>query len=223
MLARRGAGGAGVALLLLAQSAQALDPPPPPAARADLPARLADHDTADGRFDGDLGLVFGLGATFSGSDPRGAADLRLRYLETAGIFASYEESFGAGPPNPPRLVALGLEMRPLFLARWVTGTDFGLAWPDLALDSLGLELGAVFEPSGGPFSRPGLQVSLGLELPLLAKTTGPWLALHGGGRFTEASLGGVSIPRGSEAFLEITVAWHQTIATHLVDVNDVAP
>ena len=120
--------------------------------RADLPDRLADHDTADGRMDGDVGVVVGLGATFSGQSVRSAAEVRVRYLETAGIFATYEDGFGAASSDPVRVLATGIELRPLFLGRWVTGTELGLTWSDLVIDSFGLEVGAFFEqPPYGSF------------------------------------------------------------------------
>ena len=219
-------------LATAAPTARADDLPPPPShptrlTRADLPARLADPDTADGRLDGDLGLVVGVGATFRAESPRIVADVRLRYLETAGVFFDYEDGFAATAPGPDRIVVAGLEMRPLFLARWVTGADLGITWPDLVIDSLGLEAGACFEqPLGADFaSRPGLQLSLGLELPLLSKVNGPWIGLHGGGRWSDAVLmaGGTTMRGDSEAFLSVTLAWHHLFATHLVDLNDTAP
>ncbi len=203
-------------------------------ARADLPARLADPDTADGRIDGDLGLVVGVGTTLRGDAPRGVADLRLRYLDTAGAFVTYEDGFGANAPGPERLVAVGFELRPLFLARWVTGRELGVVWPDLVIDSLGLELGAFFEqPGQASFdARPGMQASVGLELPLLARATGPWIGVRLGGRWSGAFLSGgtevvaccsAPLPGQSEGFLSITLAWHQLFATHVVDLSDTAP
>jgi hypothetical protein len=195
--------------------------------RADLPARLADRDTADGRIEGDLGVVVGAGARFSERAPQGALEARLRYLETAGLFVTYEDGFGAAAAVPARVMATGLEVRPMFLGRWVTGTELGLRWADLTIDSLGLEVAAVFEqpPLGSFGSRTGLQVGLGLELPVLGRTNGPWIDVHGGVRWSDDVMRGGPIggPSDRQVFLQVTVALHWLFATHTVDLNDEAP
>jgi hypothetical protein len=230
---------------LVASSAQAEDTPASPAtadsvratakdvvrdkarrARADLPARLADPDTADGRVEGDVGIVVGLGVTVA-EEPRAASELRVRYLDMAGIFVTYEDGFGAASVDPTRALATGIEVRPLFLGRWVTGNEVGVRWPDLVIDSLGLELGGFFEqPALGSFgSRPGLQAGIGFELPLLGLVNGPWIDIHGGARWSDAVLAGgpVNGPSDRALFLSFTLAYHHIFATHLVDVGDVAP
>ncbi len=198
-----------------------------PGGRADLPARLADRDTTNGRIDGDLGVVVGAGASFGPRAPRGAAELRLRYLETAGFFVTYEDGFGAAAAVPARVVATGLEVRPVFLGRWVTGREVGLGWADLAIDSLGLEVATFFEqPPAGSFGpRPGLQAGLGIELPVLGRASGPWIDVHGGVRWSDGVMGGGPIggPADRAVFLSVTVALHWLFATHVVDWNDEAP
>src|SRR5215472_6116672 len=148
-------------------------------------ADAATVDPSYGRIDGDLDLVVGAGAVVSPRGPRGEIDLRLRYLETAGVLATYEDAVGSGA-EPGRALTVGLEMRPLFFARWLRGQETQRAWLDLALDSIGLEMGAVFqEPSGRGFgSQRGLEVALGIELPLLARATGPWIGFRGGLRWS---------------------------------------
>jgi hypothetical protein len=178
--------------------------------------------------DGDVGLVAGLGMAVGPHDPRGAVDLRARYLEVAGLFFTYEDGsiFGGGA-NPVRVLAGGLELRPLFLGRWLTGRELGIPRVDLMIDSLGLEIGAMFAqaPAGSFGERPGLQVGFGLEIPLLERASGPWIGLHGGLRWSDAVLEGGPIRDASDraAFLSITLAWHQIVGAHAVDVNDRAP
>jgi len=161
-------------------------------------------------------------------NPRGALDLRFRYLDSAGLFATYEDGkiFGNGA-EPVRVLAGGIELRPLFIGRWLTGRELGNARADLLLDSLGLEVGGFFsQPVGGSFgSRPGLQVGLGLELPVLAHASGPWIGFHGGVRWADSALGGDAIksPADRALFLSITLAWHQIFGAHIVDLRDRAP
>jgi hypothetical protein len=211
----------GAALFLQLVAATPADPGASPVtAPSDRP------DTTYGRLDGDVGIVVGAGVAVGPGSPRGAVDLRLRYMETAGLFFSYEDGFGSGA-EPVRVLSGGLELRPLFIARWLNGNELGSARVDLAIDSIGFELGGFFaQPQGEQFaSRPGLQVGVGLELPILATASGPWIGLHGGMRFSDAELGGRSTGDSADKafFLAITLAWHQIVGTHVVDPMDRAP
>jgi hypothetical protein len=193
------------------------------------PATAGEGDATSGRIEGDVGLVAGAGATVAPRAPRGAFDLRLRYLETAGLFATYEDQALVGATSDPRrALSTGFELRPLFLARWLSGKEHGAStFVDLTLDSIGVELGAWFtQPAGASFgSRPGAQAGLELELPLFAKATGLWLALHGGLRWSDDALSGgrIETPSDRGGYLTITIAWHQLFVTHVVDEGDRAP
>jgi hypothetical protein len=97
---------------------------------------------------------------------------------------------------------------------------------DLAIDSVGIDLGAVLmQPAGGDFgSRAGLQLGLGFELPLFPEATGLWVGVHGGLRWSSEALanGAASSADERSAFLTLTLAWHQLVAAHLVDLGDEA-
>jgi hypothetical protein len=181
-----------------------------------------------GRVEGDVTLGVGVGAVVAPGGPRAEAELRARYLETAGIFAAYED--GAiidSSSEPRRVLAGGLELRPLFLYRWLRGHETHRARWDLLIDSFGIELGLSWEqPQGGSFaSHPGFQAGLGLEVPLFAAATGPWLAFHGGLRWSDGALvtGVIETAEQRQAYLTITVAWHQVVSIHVVDAGDRAP
>ena len=181
-----------------------------------------------GRFQGDLTLVAGLGAVVAARGVRAEGEVRLRYLESAGVFASYEDGALVGSAaEPTRVLAAGLELRPLFLFRWLTGRETQRARVDLVVDSLGLELGAVFtQPAGTSFaSQAGMQAGLGLEVPLLTRATGPWLGFHAGVRWSEEALasGAVANADDRSGCVAITLAWHQVVVTHAADVGDEAP
>jgi hypothetical protein len=191
---------------------------------------LADGavDPSYGRVQGDLTLVLGLGATIAEGGTRAEGELRIRYLESVGLFGAYED----GPPvssssDPARVLVGGLEVRPLFLYRWLQGHETSRAWLDLAIDSFGLELGAVaMQPAGSPFgSQSGVQAGLGLEIPILGEATGLWLGVHGGLRWSDVALatGTVSGSDDRSAFVSLTLAWHQVVVAHVVDVGDEAP
>jgi hypothetical protein len=212
----RGRSRLGTLLALVALVASSL---PDGAARA--------AEASYGRVEGDVTLAAGVGAAFASPGPRVAAELRARYLETAGLFATYED--GAvfdSSADPRRLLAFGLELRPLFLFRWLRGHETQRARLDLLVDSFGLELGMTWPsaPGDGFTSHPGVEAGLGLEMPITADATGVWVALHGGLRWSDdAQATGPVRSDDREAYLAVTLAWHQVVATHLVDVGDEAP
>jgi hypothetical protein len=190
----------------------------------------ADTDAVDpsyGRMEGDIDVVLGAGAAIAPRGPRAEGEVRLRYMETAGVLATYEDGGAFGSASEPqRAFIMGLEVRPVFLFRWLKGHEVERAWFDLALDSLGFEMGAVLQqPTGRGFaSQAGIEVALGIELPLLASATGPWIGIRGGLRWSEAALASGSMVDADDrqATLVLTVAWHQVLAVHLVDVGDTA-
>jgi hypothetical protein len=182
-------------------------------------------DATYGRVDGDIGLVFGAGIVVAPRAPRAETEIRIRYLETAGLFATYEEGSAFGSASEPqRAVMMGLEVRPLFLVRWLRGHEFEQARADLTLDSIGFELGAFLQqPAGAGFaSSRGMEVGVGIELPILERATGPWIGLRGTLRWSDATLasGFVEGADGRQATLTLTLAWHQILSTHIVDVGD---
>ena len=121
-----------------------------------------------------MAVEAGVGASFGPRSPRAAADVRFRYLSMSGLFVTYEDGPLLGTrAEPKRALATGIELRPLFLAKWFTGRYSGNAHLDLTIDSIGLELGAVFlQPDGASFgSKPGLQAGLAFELPVFPSAT----------------------------------------------------
>lgn len=189
------------------------------------PASAASTDGSHGRFDGDLAVSGAAAMTLGARGPRVGGDLRLRYLSTAGIFGSYEDGPLVGSSaEPKRVVSFGLEIRPLFLARWATDRELGQPRVDLAIDSFALELGATFaQPEGARFgARPGLQAGIGLELPFFTSATGPFLGLHGGVRWSDGALSGgpVGGPGDRALYLAIAIGWQQLFGGHLVDLGD---
>jgi hypothetical protein len=138
-----------------------------PAARADDPDPARD-DGLYGRFDGDLwlGADAGGGVTLGGGATRlsGEVALRARYLDSAGVFA-----FGEVDRGQIRFGG-GVELRPLFLARFLLGLGSERARLDILVDSLGLELGlggvTVEDAPAALAVRPSLVVGGGVEVPL---------------------------------------------------------
>ncbi|CAN5695112.1 hypothetical protein BH09MYX1_BH09MYX1_50180 [soil metagenome] len=183
------------------------------------------EDATYGRIDGDLALRAGVGATFGPRAPRGVIDLRLRYLQSAGFFVTYEEGFGGS--SPTRLFATGIELRPLFLGRWLQGLEFGKPYPDLFLDSFAIELGAFFaSPAGGAFGdRYGLQFGGAIELPIFPRASGLFLSAHAGVRWDRATFTGRDPLTADDrsVYLSIMITWQQIFGSHLSDFGDTTP
>lgn len=185
-------------------------------------------DPTYGRVSGDVGLAAGVGAALGSRGGRADGELRVRYLDAVGAFATYEDSvLSSASSDPRRVLSGGFELRPLFLYRWLRGVETRHGYVDLTLDSLGLELGAFLSaPSISPaYFRPGFELGLGLEVPVQAQATGLWVGLHGGIRWADQP-SGVALAGGPDAraaYLAITLAWHQIVRTHLVDVSDGRP
>ncbi len=191
------------------------------------PSRADDRDDAardptHGRIEGDATLVVAAGATFGPRDPRPTVGARMRYLSSAGIFAAYEDgSLFGGRAEPARVISVGGEWRPLFLGRWFLGKESGVGRVDLALDAVGLEVGAyVAQPQGRALeSAPGLQLGVVLGVPLLPRASGPWISARGGLRVGPSALEGAP-PRGPAdraLYLSLELAWETVVLLHLVD------
>jgi hypothetical protein len=186
----------------------------------------AAGDGAYGRLSGDLALVVGAGGGVLAHDgrPFGSADARLRYLEVAGASLSFDEAdtLGrAGPGQLRRAALAGVELRPLFPVRFLKARQTGRAIFDLTLDSLALDVGAVWTVrEGRDAARPGMYAGLAIEAPLAARADGLWLRLWTQLRWTAPSLEGDRDPSGRTLVLGLGVAWHATFAGGLVQRGD---
>ena len=180
-----------------------------------------------GRFEGDVTVAPGAGLAAEPRGPSFVGELRIRYLETAGLFVVYEDGtvFGS-PAEPSRSLSFGTELRPLFLARVLQDLELRREWLDLVVDSLALDLGTVFaQPSGGSFaSPPGLQVGLGVGVPLAPRASGPWVSVRAGVRWSdEARRQGGSGGRRSRDVRCDHAVYEKLFMTHLVDAWDRRP
>ena len=109
-------------------------------------------------------------------------------------------------------VSLGAEVRPLFLARFLSNREQGPARVDLLLDSIHLGMAARLGPR-----RPGLDLSAGLELPLPRSFQGFFLGLQGLWSLPHAAQIG---PHGSEGLALLTLGFRGVVDTHVVDSRD---
>lgn len=141
-----------------------------------LPTRALASDPTNvdgvyGRFRADtaISLEAGGGVGVVSSGARGAfdANVRMRYLDMTGIFVGFDSA-----PGSTRMDALsvGVDFRPLMLARIFSDWEHGPRWVDLVADSVGLDMGVAVMNLGGQWrSDSGLAYVLGggAELPLV--------------------------------------------------------
>ncbi|MFO0756176.1 MAG: hypothetical protein U0359_06775 [Byssovorax sp.] len=197
------------------------------AALAASPARAAE-DGLYGRFDGDLDLRGNAGVEYApvgGAFTLGASAL---YLSTGGLYLQYADTLNGRGSRLGRSLAAGVTLCPLFLARYASDWEKGPAQLDLLVDSLALQIGTFWSapPGLGLRAEPGLEVALGASLPILPRASGPFFDLRGGMRLVREDLAAYGAPSqepGARFFFSIAVAWHQVVATHLVDAGDRAP
>ena len=125
----------------------------------------AQGDGVYGRFDRDLTLEAGLGGgvAFEGSAVLGAGvlDLRARYLDMAGILVG-----GELRPEGASRVVVGVDVRPLWVGRFLLGGSFHDRYWDLFLDSIGLDLGVAITPLDET-AGVALMVGFGMDVPLV--------------------------------------------------------
>ncbi len=180
---------------------------------ATAPAAAAP-DGAYGRFDGDLDLGVGLGAEVGADPARAAARLTAHHFGMAGVAIGYADPLGAGHPAG-RTLALGADLRPLFLPRWSNGLARGPALLDLTLDAISIGIGPYFATAGdGPLGRErGLELSLGLGVPLIGRASGPWLEARGALQWGDGARDPSPPARGAVVLL---LGWHQRIESPLV-------
>jgi hypothetical protein len=185
---------------------------------------FAQSDGAYGRLEGDVLVTAGVGAALAQGGPSFAARGSALYLDTGGVYVLYTDAFGAGGPAVARSVACGLSLKPLFLARYASNLERGPARLDLLIDSIGIDLGTFWHaPAGmGLMSRPGLEIGLGVDVPILGRATGPYIEARGALRWREEDLDGHAkapiLSRG--ALLSIAIAWHHVIGAGVVDLGD---
>jgi hypothetical protein len=188
------------------------------------PARAEGNDGLYGRFEGDLELRTHAGVAFASGGPALAASVTLLYLSTVGIYVDYTDALGSESPRVARSLAVGVHFAPLFLARGARNWETGGPYFDLLVDSLAFELGTFWAaPSRSTWDeQPGLEVALGMALPILPRSSGPFLGLRGALRWRAtdfvAGTPGSALERG--AVLSVTFGWHQVLRTHLVDAGD---
>ncbi|MEN9579521.1 MAG: hypothetical protein RJA70_2530 [Pseudomonadota bacterium] len=186
----------------------------PREARAELPSQVSPLETqADGvygRFSGDLDLGLGAGLRLSNAPAQLATRLSFHYFSMAGVSLSYADNLASSRGNRHSFAA-GIDLRPLFLPRWSLDLERGPAILDLTVDSVSLGLGAYWAaPAKEAFGwARGLEISLGVGVPLFGHAEGLWLDFRGAWLIPD------EVTRDPAATLTFALAWHELLRTPL--------
>jgi len=173
-------------------------------------------DTSYGRIDARFRALVGLGAVAGNGGLRPSVELHGRYYEHVGGWLALEDNaLFRNDAQLWRVASAGVQWRPLFFGRWLTGREFGNAFADLTLDSLALDLGGfTAQTRVGGWSDVGFQLGAAVEIPLLAKLDGPWLGVRAGMRWGERAFAanGGSTYGDRAAYVALTLMWSHVFA-----------
>jgi hypothetical protein len=168
---------------------------------------MSAGDGVYGRFDGLFDVGLEAGAEFDASAPSGAVLASIHYMFMAGVYAGYADAFGASGADSRRTLSFGVDVRPAFIPRWSNDLQVGNSLTDLVIDSISLAMGAYFRaPEGRSLGdRRGLELSLGVGVPLVGSVEGPWLGGRGYLRWDDP---GARDAPSAEVVGLATVGWH---------------
>ncbi len=202
-------------------------------------AAAEEGDGVYGRFRGDITLQAHAGCAFAEGGPGLALGLTGVYLSTVGVYVHYTDALGSSAPTVARSISTGVHVAPLFLIRGAVDGEHGPAFVDLLIDSLAFEIGAVWSaarppPSSSPASpgsmppapsfdeTPGLEAALRLDIPLIARASGPMIGVRAALRWRPSDFAPVGSTTVAErgGLISLTLGWHQVLDTHLIDPGD---
>jgi hypothetical protein len=191
-----------------------------------LLTREAHADGVYGRLDGDIGLAVEAGVSEALGEDVAGESIAVRggvfFLQTVGVTVQYNDALGIDALPLQRSVAGSVELRPLFLGRWAQNMEQGPAHLDLLIDSLGIGMGVfgAWPRDGG--TTHGMELSLGVLLPLLPRASTPFIAFRGALRWSleqpPADAGRETAPLSG--LLTLTIGYQHLFEVHLVDAGD---
>ena len=173
-------------------------------------------DGAYGRMSGDSAVQVDVGVSVHRTKSTALTSLAVRYLHTAGLYATALDFIPSGSNDPRWLLSYGVEIRPMFLPRFLKNFEHGPARWDLTLDSLSLRVGSV-SGKDYPFRSPGFEVGIGIGVPLVRNVEGPWLSAMGAMQWSHADL---ARDPGPASVLALMIGWQSTFNTNLVHLRD---
>jgi hypothetical protein len=197
------------------------------------PTVVMAADGAYGRLDGDLAFSIEAGVSEAWPGESLATRGRALYLQTAGVFVQYDDALGVDVQPLARSLVAGLELRPLFLARFAEDLERGPAMVDLWLDSFGIGLGVYRSWHNEGYCNPpgdlrpcrdlGMELSTGFELPLLPHHDGPFLGLRIALRWSLDEQSAAFDGPAPSSLTTLSLGYRHLFDLHLVDAADRLP
>ena len=136
--------------------------------------RSASADGAWGRIHGDVSIQGDIGIGMDNRKTALAANLATRYLQTAGLYTTWMVPLQHNTTYH-YTVSFGLELRPLFLPRFLTNRQSTSPRLSMTIDSLALRMGVVTADNNPYRATPGFETGFSIGIPLLQNVSGPWI------------------------------------------------
>jgi hypothetical protein len=185
-------------------------------AASPLRAAPSTSDGVYGRLDGDVGLEPAVGVEYSRHSLLPEVDLSATYVSTLGLRLRHADSrpLMQSVAHDRSVSSVDFELRPLFLARWSQVLESGPALLDLTLDSFMLGIGAFWDYDRNTNElRRGSELITGIGVPLLAKSSGPWLRLSAALRISE----GPGLMMVNYSAYGVTLSWNLFVNSGIHD------
>jgi hypothetical protein len=181
-----------------------------------LRAAPSNSDGVYGRLDGDVGLEPAVGVEYSRHALLPEIGLSATYVSTLGLRLRHSDSqlLMQSTAHDRSVSSVDFELRPLFLARWSQVLESGPALLDLTLDSFMLGIGAFWDYDRNTAElRRGSELITGIGVPLLAKSSGPWLRLSAALRISESP----GLMMVNYSAYGVTLSWNLSVNSGIHD------
>jgi len=168
-----------------------------------------------------MALQADLGAVVHQQQAAAQATVVLRYLQTAGFYLSFMDDLRTGTRPTSLSTAAGIEIRPLFLPRFLKNLEQGPSFLDLTLDSIGLRAGAIL--SSRPYAepkKPAFELLLTMGAPLGSTAKGLWLGLSTGIRIDDSNQDTASRELKDIMVIGLSLGWQSFFDIGVVDAAD---
>lgn len=180
----------------------------------------AQADGAYGRIDGDMAAQIDAGAGVIGNRAVGLVTGTMRYLQTAGLYTTFAHQLKQPPrvrDSAPWSWSVGVELKPLFMPRFLSDLQSDTPVLDLFVDSFSMRFGLVTSHRGPMSQQPGFEAAIAIGLPLTKHATGPWISTSAAMRWSQHGMDSHDSAYGMWC---LTIGWQSVFSAGIVDAGD---
>lgn len=177
-------------------------------------------DGAYGRIDGDMAAQIDAGAGVIGNRAVVLATGTMRYLQTAGLYTTFAHQLTEPHhvrDEAPWSWSAGVELRPLFMPRFLSNMQSETPVLDLFVDSFSMRFGLVASHLGPMAQHPGFEAAIAIGLPLTKRANGPWLTTSAAMRWSQHGMDERDHAYGMWC---LTIGWQSVFSAGIVDAGD---